>query len=857
MLRARGRAQAPGQILVQGEPIVAFRAPDGTLVMSGEHAPIRLAAIERGGAVLDGAARGGAVPSGAEPGPPPRLGRRPLAARSGALPATALAALQLALERTASAGGYKLPLVSLTSATDAVDSGDGLVLPAGDPRRRSASLAGPVAFSPGSGGQVARLLLSMPFPNGGEMHVGPDLSEALATYLSAPVVPAPEGAPTVLAPAADFGMAGWHNAGALSAARHAALRFDSPEVRALLAREGTGASVAGLPVLLRQAVLAGGDWTPGPGAQMPAVLRRLALQGPFDLPELNFAVVDAPAPRAEAPRPLGLGEDEIVIPLPLWTQMGRGRLSATAHVMASPAVRTTYTPPLGSYRLVTPAGTSLLDSDAVPAPGTPGVIELSGPTALRLVHDAPAGVRVHTEGGRWVLGHLPVDDGETHAGRRGRIRIGAPIAPELVAARREALAEAAPASSPGAAAAGVDLPRMPDTALPRLPQPGAPPLGTFSMGSAASGSRPMAGALQSALRLSGDVTSRALPGPPSLSGGIGPGPLQGPAALPGLHPIGTPAGNALSRAAIASPAPAGYRPAPVALGEGAWAGPYTAPGIEGLPPGAWSGAHPASPGYVPWSYSGPGFHAATTSVGGVDLSGLERPQYPSLPTGLRFRYVSGPLWWSSALRGRETEAEELPANPERSLRLGLRAANSAASIWRSILFSSSEQEDLSGGTCWSRWAWSAGARRAPRASRAAVRRPSTWRWTSRAAPARSGNPRSQRARRSRRPSTCASWPPSRPARRRSSRWAASRRHRSRPRRAPEARATAGHRSTKATKPSATRRSRARWTPSPSASTTASAAASRPTASGLADRIEGDFRWRSRKPRSSTSTRTTR
>ena len=40
---------------------------------------------------------------------------------------------------------------------------------------------------------------------------------------------------------------------------------------------------------------------------------------------------------------------------------------------------------------------------------------------------------------------------------------------------------------------------------------------------------------------------------------------------------------------------------------------------------------------------------AVVSAGGVDLSGLERPQYPSLPTGLRFRYVSGPLWWSSAV----------------------------------------------------------------------------------------------------------------------------------------------------------------------------------------------------------------
>src|SRR5207245_8189469 len=186
------------------------------------------------------------------------------------------------------------------------------------------------------------------------------------------------------------------------------------------------------------------------------------------------------------------------------------RLSATEHLMASPAARASYTPPLGTYRLVAPAGTSLLDSDAVPGPGTPGVIELAGPTALRLAHDAPAGVRARSEGGRWVLGHLPVDDGETMVGRRGRIRVGAPINPELVAAQRAALAEAAPVAAP-------EL-RLPALSEARLPQPGGMP-GAFSAGPAASAPRPMAAALQSALRLSGDVSGRALPGRPSLSSG--------------------------------------------------------------------------------------------------------------------------------------------------------------------------------------------------------------------------------------------------------------------------------------------------------------------------------------------------
>src|SRR5260370_29959516 len=60
---------------------------------------------------------------------------RSIAARSGAIPATALAMLQLAIERTASTGGYKLPLIRLQSADDALDLGASMRLGSDDPRR--------------------------------------------------------------------------------------------------------------------------------------------------------------------------------------------------------------------------------------------------------------------------------------------------------------------------------------------------------------------------------------------------------------------------------------------------------------------------------------------------------------------------------------------------------------------------------------------------------------------------------------------------------------------------------------------------------------------------------------------------
>ena len=101
--------------------------------------------------------------------------------------------------------------------------------------------------------------------------------------------------------------------------------------------------------------------------------------------------------------------------------------------------------------------------------------------------------------------------------------------------------------------------------------------------------------------------------------------------------------------------------------------------------------------YQSWSYSG-GRDDVQRSAGGVDLSSLSRPVYPSLPTSLRFRYAGAPLWWSGSTRLGGDGAGS-PASG--AMRAGLRAATSAASIWRSILLSGPQwggsAEDLSGG----------------------------------------------------------------------------------------------------------------------------------------------------------------
>jgi len=630
------RERFPREIRLRGEPVVAFRAPDGTLVLNGERGPIRLAAIDRDreGGSPDGAALGDAAPSGAIHGRRPRVTR--LAPRSGALPATALAALRIALERTAVAGGYKLPVGELAAAPEAVEAGRSLPLAADDSRRRAASLAAPASLTGDPGSKVARLLLSMPFPNPGEVHVGPDLADALNAYLAAPVVPV---LPAVAAPSPGTSLAralSLHPL-ALSYARRA-----QAELGATAAfQAGASETLSALPPLLHRAVLASGEFRPGPGAPMPGAIRQFALAAPFEAPEL----VLAPAAEPAAARPLGPGEDEIVIPMPLWAQMGRGQASSTDHVMASPVARTSYAPPLGTYSLVRPAGFRLLDADDAAPPGTPGVVELSGPTGIRLRPRLQGGARADSTGGKLVLGHVPLDDGSTLASARGRMRVGESLDAQAVAARRAALRQ------------------LPAGAL--SPLRGA---GRAAEAPAAAASGSMAGAVRSAMRLAGEVEGRALPPRPSLgpfSSGLPGAELRAAAAVPG------------------STAPDGILVA-------------SASGIEGLPPGAWSGALPgAAGGYVPWTYSGELRRPATTAVGGVALAPFPRPDFPSIPTGMRFRYVAAPLWWSSALRDRAPDGEER-ASASRAVRSGFRAANSAAAIWRSI-FAGAPADDLSGG----------------------------------------------------------------------------------------------------------------------------------------------------------------
>src|SRR5213079_1561643 len=129
--------------------------------------------------------------------------------------------------------------------------------------------------------------------------------------------------------------------------------------------------------------------------------------------------------------------------------------------------------------------------------------------------------------------------------------------------------------------------------------------------------------------------------------------------------------------------------------------------ITGLQPGMWSGHRRSDTfGYQTWSY-GSNREDRPQSAGGVDLSSLSRPVYPSLPTALRFRYVGAPLWWSGSSRngvlaGKDDgyDDSETASPAGRAMRAGLRAATSAASIWRSILVASPQWgggDDLSGG----------------------------------------------------------------------------------------------------------------------------------------------------------------
>ncbi|HUJ25776.1 MAG TPA: hypothetical protein VLW85_07150, partial [Myxococcales bacterium] len=356
----RVRGVQGSELPLVGAPVIGFRAPDGSVLVARPQGAIRLAAVGRPDAGL-------LQPIDLQLPPPGAVDE--MVPRTGAVPATALAALQMALEKTAAAGGYKLPPMTITSALDALDAGGAMQLDDDDSRRFGVRLAGTPLLG-GQDGTTAQLVLSMPFPNDGEIHVGSDLSDALQAYLATPMVSV-SPPPGALAAGAGLGAAaggllinlrggqqsldqdgnpidwGDLHQRAKSQARDAVITLDIDEVQPLLA----AGPAAKLPFLLRRA-LAETDWAPAPGMPVPAPIRTFALSGPFDQQQPGLDIVPPPQ-EMRRPNP---GEDEIVIPLPLWAEMGRGRLTDTEQIMASPLASSGYTPPLGVYRLVVPDG---------------------------------------------------------------------------------------------------------------------------------------------------------------------------------------------------------------------------------------------------------------------------------------------------------------------------------------------------------------------------------------------------------------------------------------------------------------------------------------------------------------------
>ncbi len=909
LLAAMARADATGGALVVGpngrelrlpggEPIVAFTAPDGSLMIQRRLGPMRLADLDR----PEAASLGIQLESEGQR-------RDAIGSRAGSLPSSLLAALTMALERSASAGGFRLPQLRIDAAANAVPFGASLELPAGDPRRGSAMLMGAPNIYAGSSGQVARMLLSLPFPSRGEVNVGPDLSEALQAYLDAPVLPASSSAPPAAGamtiasgPAVALGGAaslagaapgialrmasarqasrsglepfrlseidwGEIHGNATQRARNAVVTLQAPEVASLLSRGGP--SVAGLPRLLARALDASGDWIAGPGAPTPSAIRRFALQVPVS----ELAVPAVPIALGEpeqARRPLSIGEDEIVIPMPLWAQMGRGRISATDQIMASRFAASGVAPPLGGYRLVVPRDAPYDFTGGLGAAG-PGVVCVSGPTSLELGPDAArSSIMAQSPSGRFTLADVALDDGEPVA-RRNRMRIGAPLSAEALvrftqaggdagelgqdapsgtlvateqsgqqaASRGEGQADFAGDASSSTArtaapaqaaqrdaarqseateqaavaqrqvqaqaqqeqsaqkaqvqqaqaqqqeaakveqAAQGDTQQRGDQARPsESSAEGEPQSPRARLGSLFDEGK-MTSALQGALRTSDEVAARLAPIPDGQVGPVGasssagspdmslvaspaqksepasapqsassassdPSPASSPASssrsspskvsLPSRSPVALPAqsnsarstpgvseSSSADRALPSTPSrsipAASSRTSTAELERGSSeavryssvssrrsrSSSSNSDDFRGLPRGAWSGHNRADPGYTSWSYSSRLANIGSISQGGISLAGLGRPIYPALPTSLRFRYVSAPLWWSSSSRsggasaglGESDESEGSASSPsimggtssssQRALRAGLRAANSAATLWRSIL----------------------------------------------------------------------------------------------------------------------------------------------------------------------------
>ena len=277
----------------------------------------------------------------------------PLARRSGALPASALGALMNALERTAAFAGYRLPQVSLSANRDAIDVGEGLSLKLapGSVLRSQVSLMG----REDAGDQVARLMVSLPFPTGGDLIVGSELADALEVFFEAPPVPRtsafqlgdlgfgaaafagvemPGAVDYKLAPTRTITVGGEEirvDARGFPVdldfvhglARQAAQR----SVGDLLGADGAAAmaNVPGrlgqVPTLLQQALAASGEWSPSAGGewQAPSPIRRVAFEGPWDQPLFLNVMVD-PAQQPQRP-----GMDSFAAPQPLYMLMQSGQ----------------------------------------------------------------------------------------------------------------------------------------------------------------------------------------------------------------------------------------------------------------------------------------------------------------------------------------------------------------------------------------------------------------------------------------------------------------------------------------------------------------------------------------------------
>jgi hypothetical protein len=110
------------------------------------------------------------------------------------------------------------------------------------------------------------------------------------------------------------------------------------------------------------------------------------------------------------------------------------------------------------------------------------MVELAGPTAIRLRPRPQGGARADSAGGKLVLGKVPLDEGASLATARGRMRVGKPLdAAAAVAARRAALEQlpAVPPARPPAAPVARFNPGPPasDPRAPAAPRRAVPPAG--------------------------------------------------------------------------------------------------------------------------------------------------------------------------------------------------------------------------------------------------------------------------------------------------------------------------------------------------------------------------------------------